>query len=221
MSDAPAPDLSAYLPMPRDQRILLCVSEDKRPKLLTLWDYMERLTKLLDDVREPMIGQIKLAWWRDMMALMADDADAIPKGEPLLAEMKPYWRGEAGLGALVNAAEALLLAEDDAARLAASQRFGDEIFMLSSRALGGEVKQGAGARWGLLWGLYLNRGGQGEAGLLQAAENASAPAKADYGKGGKALLMLDRLAGQIAAAKGGRDLRQEGLILLRIGLFGR
>jgi phytoene synthase len=48
-----------------------------------------------------------------------------------------------------------------------------------------------------------------------------APAKRTFGKQGKSLMMLDRLAGQIAQENGGRNLRAEGLILLRIGLLGR
>ena len=221
MTDDAIVDLSSYLPMPHDPRILVTVPKDAQRKLLTLWALMERLTKLLDDVREPMIGQIKLAWWRDMMALMADDADAIPKGEPLLSEMTPHWRGEAGLGDLVNAAEALLVAEDDAGRIAAAHDFGDRLFQLSGAAFGAEVSATAGARWALLWALFLHRGSEAEAAFLQAAEDQPAPAKAIFGAKAKALLMLDRLAGQISLAKGGRDLRRESLILLRIGVLGR
>lgn len=227
MTDDAIVDLSSYLPMPQDPRILLTVPQDKQRKLLTLWALMERLTQLLDGVREPMIGQIKLAWWRDMMALMADNADAIPKGEPLLAEMTPHWRGEAGLGELVNAAEALLLAEDDGARAAAAQLFGDMLFALSGKAMGAAPQSdaapqsGAGARWGLLWGLFLHRGSESEAVMLGAAKEYRAPAKSLFGKNGKCLMMLDRLAGQIAQENGGRNMRAEGLILLRIGLLGR
>lgn len=221
MTDDALVDLSSYLPMPQDPRILVTVPKDAQRKLLTLWALMERLTKLLDDVREPMIGQIKLAWWRDMMVLMADNADAIPKGEPLLAEMTPNWRGEAGLSDLINAAEALLLAEDDAGRIAAARDFGDHLFGLSGQVLGSSVSATAGARWALLWGLYLHRGSEGEAGFRQALETCAVLPKRYFGKKAKALLMLDRLAGQISSAAGARDLRRESLILLRIGLLGR
>jgi hypothetical protein len=54
--------------------------------------------------REPMLAQLKLAWWRDRLA--ADPA-VWPKGEPLLARLA-QWREPAGLGALVDGWESLL-----------------------------------------------------------------------------------------------------------------
>src|SRR3546814_5590476 len=100
----------------RDPRVTVAVPREYRAALATLWALAERLTKLLHDSREPLIGQIKLAWWRDMLALLASDPAALPKGEPLLAELQASWAGQGGLGALADAAEAMLLAESDEAR---------------------------------------------------------------------------------------------------------
>src|SRR3546814_20021260 len=93
-----------------------------------LWGLAARLTKLLLDAREPLIGQIKLAWWRDMMAMIASDPAALPKGEPLLAELQASWAGKGGLDALVDAAAAMLLAESDAERRAGAGGFGGPPF---------------------------------------------------------------------------------------------
>lgn len=231
MSEDRAPEASAALPMPHDPRIRVAVPQAARAKMAALWSLADRLTKLLDEVREPLIGQIKLAWWRDMMALLASNTDALPKGEPLLAELQQHWRGQAGLEALVDAAEALMLGENDADRTRAAADFGGQLFVLTSRswhdpqgplkAARQEAQREAGARWGLLWAAFIYRGGDEASVLLDAAAHAARPGVSLFGPRGKALVMLDRLAGQIAASGGARDDRCEGLILLRIGLFGR
>lgn len=210
MVDA-APDLPFY-PDIRDPRVMVAVPRERRPAVAALWTLAERLTRLLHDAREPLIGQIKLAWWRDMMALLATDPAALPKGEPLLADLQAAWAGEGGLDTLVDAAEAMLLAEDEAARKAAAAAFGEALFALS----GGE----GGARWGLLWGAGLQEGAAEARILFAAARECPRPAPKSFG-GNRALLMLDRWAAAIAERDGERRWRSEGLLLLRLGLFGR
>ncbi|HET6525734.1 hypothetical protein [Sphingopyxis sp.] len=182
--------------------------------MAALWGLAARLTKLLLDAREPLIGQIKLAWWRDMAAMIANAPAALPKGEPLLAELQASWAGQGGLDALVDAAEAMLLAESDAERRGASESFGAHLFALS----GGT--QAGGGRWGLLWGAGVVEAEPEARELLGDARNSAAPARRDFG-GSRALLMLDRWAAAIASHDGERNPRVEGLLLLRIGLFGR
>ncbi|ALH80720.1 hypothetical protein [Sphingopyxis macrogoltabida] len=210
MEDAVTETLS--YPDIRDPRVMVAVPRERRPAIAALWALAERLTKLLHDAREPLIGQIKLAWWRDMAALLASDPAALPKGEPLLAELQATWSGEEGLDTLVDAAEAMLLAEDEAARNVAAAAFGEALFALS----GGE----GGARWGLLWGAGLQQGMADARQFFANARNESAPQTRSFSDN-KALLMLDRWAAAIAARDGERRWRSEGLLLLRIGLFGR
>lgn len=188
---------------------MVAVPRDRRAAMADLWALAERLTKLLADAREPMIGQIKLAWWRDMMAMLANDPAALPKGEPLLADLQASWGGQGGLGALVDAAEAMLMAEDAGAPRDAAAAFGEALFALS----GGD----GGARWGLLWGAGLQESEQGARQMFGHARAAPAPSIT----GNRALRMLDRWAGAIAARDGERQWRSEGLLLLRIGLIGR
>lgn len=225
MNDDQPLEIEDFLPMPQDPRILVMVKPSDRPCFLALWALAARLTKLLEDAREPLIGQIKLAWWRDMLALLNQDAQAIPKGEPLLAELVLHWRGQAGLGKLVDAAEALLLADDDLARKDAGADFGAQLFHLSSRCLlpeGAAASEGSiGQHWGLLWAACLCRGSDAASALMVAAAAAPTSRAKKFSRPLRALLMLDRLAARVAAEKGGRDYRREGLILLRIGLFGR
>ncbi|MBE1525642.1 phytoene synthase [Sphingopyxis sp. OAS728] len=198
----------------RDPRVLVSVPHARRAAMSALWGLAARLTKLLLDAREPLIGQIKLAWWRDMAALVASDPAALPKGEPLLAELQATWAGQGGLDALVDAAEAMLLAETDEERRAASESFGGELFKLS----GGE--EAGGTRWGLLWGAGVEESEREARDLLGHAKILPAPPRRVFA-GNRSLLMLDRWAAKIASHDGERNLRREGLLLLRIGLFGR
>lgn len=198
----------------RDPRVTVAVPRDRRAGPVALWALAERLTRLLRDAREPLIGQIKLAWWRDMLALLASDPVALPKGEPLLAELQATWAGQGGLDALVDAAEAMLLADSDEARANAARAFGTALF---GRSGGAET---AGNRWGLLWGAALQEDEAEARDLFAAARAEPVPPRAAFA-GARALLMLDRWAGAIAARDGARRWRREGLLLLRIGLFGR
>jgi phytoene synthase len=191
---------------------MVAVPRDRRVRIAGLWMLAERLTALLRDAREPLIGQIKLAWWRDMMVLLASDPAALPKGEPLLAELQASWAGQDGLAVLVDAAEAMLSAEDAAGRHDAATGFGEALFRLS----GG----GGGARWGLLWGAALQDSEPDARALFAQAAGCAPPPRAAFGGGGRALRMLDRWAAGIAARGGARDWRREGLLLFRIGLIG-
>lgn len=216
-----------FLPTPQDPRILLTLPVARREAVQILWTLALRLTKLLDDVREPMIGQIKLAWWRDMMAMLGSDPDGLPKGEPLLADFQAHFHGVAGIESLVDAAEAMLLAEDHTEQTAAAQQFGQTLFALSMRCAAGTggdtctAHGQAGQAWGLLWGAYVQRGHDSGAAMLTAAGGAAKLRGADYGAGRRGWMMLDRLAVQIGQFGGARDLRREGLLMLRLGLFGR
>jgi phytoene synthase len=207
-------DSEHLYPDARDPRIMVAVPRDRRAAIAALWAFAERLTKLLTDAREPLIGQIKLAWWRDMAVMLAADPAALPKGEPLLAELAASWAGQAGLDTLVDAAEAMLVADDAAARDAAARAFGGALFALSGGPAGG------GARWGLAWGAALQESAAAAQPFFAAARNQTPPPRGSF-RANKALLMLDCWAGAIARRDGERHWRREGLLLLRLGLFGR
>ena len=204
---------SAY-PDIRDPRVMVAIPRERRAAIAALWAFAERLTRLLIDAREPLIGQIKLAWWRDMAAMLARDPAGLPKGEPLLAELTATWAGQGGLDTLVDAAEGMLLAENADDRRAAAADFGARLFALS----GGDGD--GGRRWGLLWGASVQTGAQEARELLAAAHNCAPPPRSIFAAN-RALLMLDRWAGAIARNDGERRWRSEGLLLLRLGLIGR
>ena len=75
-----------------------------------------RFAEILRNAREPMIAQIKMAWWREAFA---SAADARPKGEPLLQALN-----EAGDRIPLSALEALASAWE---ALLGSERFNQEV----------------------------------------------------------------------------------------------
>jgi len=75
-----------------------------RDDWLTLLALDARLAGVVTGAREPMLAQLKLAWWRDRLG----SAPATwPKGEPLLARLAA-WDDPSALVALVDGWEALL-----------------------------------------------------------------------------------------------------------------
>lgn len=63
-----------------------------------------RLAGLLRHSREPMLAQLRLAWWRETLG---QDAAAWPEGEPLLAALRSWSNAHAPLIALVDGWEML------------------------------------------------------------------------------------------------------------------
>jgi len=78
-----------------------------RAATLALLALDTRLAAVLRGRREPIATQLRLAWWRDVLARPADEW---PHGEPVLDALRG-WRDPSGLAALPGAWEALL-AED-------------------------------------------------------------------------------------------------------------
>lgn len=64
-----------------------------------------RLASVVRGAREPMLAQIRLAWWRERLA---EDTAVWPRGEPLLARLAGWGKAARGLSALVDGWEVLL-----------------------------------------------------------------------------------------------------------------
>ncbi len=68
-----------------------------------------RLARIVARTTEPMLGQMRLAWWRDVLTACVVDR---PRGDLVLDGIGVHWAGrEAPLVALVNAWEVLVTAE--------------------------------------------------------------------------------------------------------------
>ncbi|MBH1998561.1 MAG: hypothetical protein I8H96_05425 [Sphingomonadaceae bacterium] len=72
-----------------------------------LWAFDARLAHLARTTSEPMIGQMRLAWWNDVI----DDADARKgRGEPVVDAMRATGAVAApGLGAMIDGWEVLVV----------------------------------------------------------------------------------------------------------------
>lgn len=64
-----------------------------------------RLAATVRQAREPMLGQLRLAWWRDRLG---EDPARWPQGEPLLALLAPWRDGASALVPLVDGWEHML-----------------------------------------------------------------------------------------------------------------
>lgn len=62
-----------------------------------------RLAGVVRGAREPVLGQLRLAWWRERLG-----ETGLPRGEPLLALLEPWGERRASLVALVDGWEAML-----------------------------------------------------------------------------------------------------------------
>ena len=76
-----------------------------RADWLTLLALDARLAGIVRSAREPMLAQLRLAWWRDRLS---GDPAGWPKGEPLLRRLAGWGAEASGLAALVDGWEALL-----------------------------------------------------------------------------------------------------------------
>lgn len=124
-----------------------------RGALAALWAVDERLGAIVASTSEPVIGEMRLLWWREAL-------EALPggvAGEPLLdaaeRDILPAGVNGAEIGAMAEGWHALLggpLADTDRARYAGER--GGRLFALSVRILGHEAAADfvrAGEGWAL------------------------------------------------------------------------
>ncbi|MEO6388963.1 MAG: hypothetical protein ABIT16_09085 [Croceibacterium sp.] len=91
--------------LPPAQRLALAYCPARaRPATLALLALDDRLASILRAQREPIASQMRLAWWRDVLARPQPEW---PLGEPLLEALRS-WHDASALGPLVDGWEALL-----------------------------------------------------------------------------------------------------------------
>jgi 15-cis-phytoene synthase len=93
--------------LPPPSRLALAYApRSVRAPVLALLALDARLASMIRSANEPVLAQIKLAWWRDRLGSRPTDW---PLGEPLLAALVGWDRYLPALVALVDGWEALLL----------------------------------------------------------------------------------------------------------------
>ena len=195
--------------LPDAQRLAMAyaTAASRRP-LMTLMEFDLRLAEIVRSIKEPLLAQMRLAWWRDELAKSPEDR---PKGEPLLAAFGEVWRGkEPALRALVDGWEELLAEPPLPARAAENFAKGRAATFAAAARIAGvaDSESGimlAGQRWAL---------------ADLAAKISDIDEKAEVVATGLALGGLARAS----LAAGGAPLmqgRRNLLAAMRLGLFGR
>jgi 15-cis-phytoene synthase len=161
---------------------LAYVPASDRPALAALWALDAAFGRALAGGREPLIGRIKLAWWRDSLERLDREP---PPGEPALQALARHVLPTGVTGTELGAMEegwAHLASADplgEAGLLGYAAGRGGRLFRLSARLLGGEGGEEVG-RAGEGWALVdLARRSAGSA----EADAALAAARARLGAG--------------------------------------
>jgi phytoene synthase len=92
--------------LPHERRLALAYAPGwTKTAMLGLFALDETLAGLVRATREPMLGQLRLAWWREALARPAPQR---PQGEPVLTALDAWGDRAAALHCLVDGWEALL-----------------------------------------------------------------------------------------------------------------
>lgn len=208
------------MPQDPERRLALAYAPAaRRAGLGALWALDEQFARIVATARDPAIGQLKLAWWRDALAALDTRP---PPAEPLLralaADVLPAGVRGVELAAMAEGWDALLPPDqvDDAALAAHGADRGERLFALAGRMLGGDVPAGIGADWAMrdararLPGIGASRG---------AAAGSSAGAGRRWTVALRPLGMIDILSRRDPGERPGSPARL--LRMLRHRLTGR
>lgn len=206
--------------LPLVQRLALSYAPaGSRDDVLVLLMLDHRLATILRQGGEPVIAQIKLAWWRERLG---EHPYAWPAGEPLLAALRHWPASPATLVSLVDGWEALLAEE-----LTPS---GIEEFATGRaaawQALAPPGHAAAAAQVAHDWALAdlaMHLGTEGEAGVARGLALAASSLTIRLPRALRPLAVLHGLTRR-ALDRQSSDLLDgpaAGLVALRIGLIGR
>ena len=218
----PSPELQALLPV--EQRLVLSYADSRgRPLLLGLFALDSRLAATVRGAREPVLAQLRLAWWRDQLA---SPVEARPSGEEVLDALGPWGEAGAGLSSLVDGWENLIpaaelttaAAQDFAAGRAAAFATLAQALDLSAGVV--DCARRAAHAWALA-DLASKLGNPRERDTALALAAAC-----DWSRPGlpRALRPLQVLHGLAARRQGQRPLLEGAgslLLALRLGIVGR
>ncbi len=210
---------------PEVSRIALASAGRDRDLWLAAFALDGRIGRMVLGATEPMLGQMRLAWWRDQFG---QPVTARPDGDPLLDLIGRSWEGcERALRDLVDGWEALLsprpLSEADSASFVAGR---SSLARALADRVGSPTAANEAERAGTLWALaylavHTQEPDERAAVLDRAAEIARQNLRLPRPM--RPLSVIGGLARR-SLNSGGRPLlgdRLSPLIALRLGLFGR
>lgn len=181
-----------------------------------------RLARIVARTTEPMLGQMRLAWWREMLGKPASER---PRGDLVLDGIGQHWVGnEAALIAMVDGWEILITAEtigpDEADAFATGRGgFFAALAAFPAGAHNGRL-QSAGYRWALADAVTRVSDPAEREVLINVARKRT-QAGGTLPAGLRGLAVLDALALR-ALRRGGRPLmegRGAPLVALRSAIF--
>ena len=181
----------------------------------------QRLAGLLRHSREPMMAQLRLAWWRETLDR---DAGEWPEGEPLLAALRSWNGKHRALVGLVNGWEALT-GEAPLAPSALEEMVDGRAAAFAGLAAAldreGEVEVARilGRRWALA-DLSTKLNHPGESVVVRRLAQAEEGRLARVSRTLRPLAVLEGLARE-NVANGGQGSARTVLKAMRIGLLGR
>ena len=189
------------------QLALAHTPERLRLRLRTYFELDRRLARIVGATNEPMLGQMRLAWWRETLAKPHEER---PSGDAVLDAIGQHWaEHEERLSKLVDAWELMLAEtlEEEGAR-----QFG---------ALRAAPLDAPAERWALTdAAVHVPDGPERELLLRLAGENPDRPA---FRRDLRGLAILDALARR-SLKRGGRPLmegRGAALVAMRAAIIGR
>lgn len=192
-----------------------------RLQWLTLLSFDSRLGSIIRQARDPVLAQIRLAWWRERLAQPTAQR---PKGEPLLACLADWPESGAGLAALVDGWEALLGEGpiDEAAILQFASGRGSALIILAEQI---GVQAAGASDWALRWSLadlacHFGQAQEREAAVSLHAASAK-PLPIDRRL--RPLVVLERVTTRAMLKGGAAALATPGALFtaMRAGLLGR
>jgi phytoene synthase len=207
--------------LPPAQRLALAYApRQARPETLAFLALDARLATLLRRRGEPVLAQMRLAWWRDVLQ---KDKQTWPKGEALLALLRD-WDEPRALIPLVDGWEALLAESFDKSaidqfvkgRVLAARRLAVELGLASGEA------PGTAAAWWALGDLGANLSEPAERTLVVGVA-ATLPPSPPLQRDLRSFAVLAALAKR-SLVRGGRPLLEGPgamLLAMRVGIGGR
>lgn len=212
--------------LPDEVRIALAyASPADKVHYRALFELDRRLAEIVSGSSETMIGQLRLAWWRDTLSKPIGD---LPEGEPLIKALANSWgHNIKALTGLVDGWESLLAAEQlDLATVEAFSRGREDAWHALARDCLGYDEPSRAVSAARLWSLAdlaSHMSDETERNLILSSAKSGSGQMDPLPKRLRPFAVLAAL-GKRAIGRGGRPLmegRRAALVALRVGAIGR
>lgn len=211
-------------PLAAEHRIAVgYMAPELRPAMSVYFALDQRLGRIVAKTTEPMLGQMRLAWWRDMFAKPASER---PNGDAVLDAVGEHWEGgEGALSSLVDGWEHMLVEpplDEDALLNFANGRISPMLHLVDrSKAASTSDAEAALRRW-VLADAAANTVEGDERLLMLRLARSQVRSRSRFARGLRGFAVLDALARR-SVERDGRPLmegRAAALIALRAGVTG-